>query len=827
MSNNLAYRNGRRRAVIAAAGVLGAGMILGASSVGVSARPIVVVEQADVEAEGPIVDGEIVGSHPSISGDGHFVAFQGIPGSADDQTEEAIEDSRTSTVYLTNRESGLTTEVTPVPEGVRSGNSLHPVISGDGCTLVVVTEMALDVFSDDDTNDRWDVYRMRLPHCGDPTGWELISISSDGTDLARDDVSTLDPPAVSRNGTLIAYTHPATQLLDAQELSTISLVDLTLPVHDPGRSTIVAGMPVAAPNTQFIHTGLDQPALSDYGRFVSFRSDAQSTDAVAGWGTGIEPGGPATGQVYVWDREQSDPFLAVRLVSARPDGNPSTVGAADPSLSRDGRFVAFTSSDVGLVPAAFAPCTDACPTQVYRLDRDTDQNGWFDEASRIKMTLVSAESDSDPLVAGTAPSSQPALSADGQLVAFVTKAPNLQLLRASGGGESSDGDILVADALLGTLRRVAATADGIRPAVAAHAHPQLSDTGRSTVFDTLAAEELLAVPLLAGDAAQGRQVVAVSAEPTLSLADVDLGTTMVGLEGDEWYVAVINNGPTSFTPTQVTVSNHHFKVNEEASTCTLGVSVPPGGDCTVRLTFTPSAAGSVSGTLTVSEDGFQPVAVSSRVIGAGGDPALRTNPAGADLGLVDVGQSSDEFQFDVENISLAPSAVGAVRIRGAHADDFAVTTNSCANRPLNPRATCSVGVTFSPTAAGRRTALVEIVSPSGQYTTMVTAGDAQYAPQLLLTGDELEAGSAFIAGGSGYPPNTELSVVFGDGTGEVVTTTTNGDGGFLIEVPIASNERGGDRTIVVQATDGTVASTPVDVIPEQNLMIGLPGFGLG
>jgi hypothetical protein len=206
---------------------------------------------------------------------------------------------------------------------------------------------------------------------------------------------------------------------------------------------------------------------------------------------------------------------------------------------------------------------------------------------------------------------------------------------------------------------------------------------------------------------------------------------------------------------------------------------------------------------------------------------LRTDPAGADLGFVDVGQSSPEFQFDVENISLIPSSVADVRVTGAHADDFAVTSNSCPGHPLNPRATCSVGITFTPTDAGRRTALIEILTPSGQYTTMVAAGDAQYAPELVLTVDEIEAGREFLAGGTGYPPNTEISFVFGDGAGETVTTTTNADGGFFMIVPVAVNERGGDRTIVVQSSDGTVANTPVDVIEQPNNMIGLPGFGLG
>jgi len=818
-------RSGRRRVLAAVVGVVGAGFILSTGAIGAAARSIVPqqVDTGALEAAGTDVAGGL-GSHPSVSGDGRFVVFQGPTGLANDPlaADESDDDSRDTTIYLTDRESGVTSELTTVPAGLRAGNSVNPVISGDGCTVVATTEMALDVFRDDDTGERWDIYRTRLAQCDEVVGWELVSTKTDGSDLARDDVSEFDPPAVSRDGTVVAYSHPATQLLDSQEVSSITLVDLALPVGDPDRSVVAAGMPISAPDTQFVHVGVDQPALSDYGRFLAFRSDALSTDAVAGWGTGETPGGPATAQVFVWDRDEPDPFLAVRLVSARPDGAPTTAGASEPTLSRDGRIVAFTSADAGLVPAVFPVCGEACPTQVYRLDRDVDGNGWLDEANRTSMTLVSAEPGSQPLVAGTAPSSQPSLTADGQLIAFVSKATNLQLIKASGGGDPTDGDLLVADTYLGTLRRVALTGDGVRPAVAAHARPQLSDTGRTTVFDTLAAGQLLP-----GDVPAGRQVVAISLEPALSLADADLGSTLVGLESDEWYVAVINSGPTSFTPSVVTVSDSRFKINIEESTCSFGASVPPGADCTVSLAFTPSSAGSISATLTVAEEGFQALSVSSELTGAGGTPTLRTNPAGRDLGSVDVGQSSAEFQFDVENISLISSSVAEVRVTGAHPDDFAITSNSCPGGPLNPRATCSIGVTFTPTDAGRRTALIEIVTPTGQYTTMVASGDAQYAPELVVVVDEIEAGRDFLAGGTGYPPNSEITVVFGDGAGETVTTTTNADGGFFIIVPVASNERGGDRTIVVQTSGGTAASTPVDVIEYSSEMIGMPGFGLG
>jgi hypothetical protein len=827
----VAEQRGRRRIAVLA-GVIGAAALMTTSAANVSARPQIVLRQPSTTDGSASAAAPAVGSNASVSGDGRYYVAQGLPPRPEAESASAVEpvegtgsaDSRTSTIYLTDRETNSTTELTPVPAGVRPGDSIHPVISGDGCSVVIVTEMPLDVFRDDDTGERWDVYRSRLPLCGgDFGGWELVSTRSDGSTLARDDVSIVDTPAMSRSGSVIAYTHPADRIIDGAGLTTISVVDVTVPIDSPARSQLAAGAPITSPNTTFVHRGLDPPAFSGDGRFLAYRSDAASTDAVPGWGSGLVAGGSVTRQVFAWDRDELDPFLAVRLISARPDGSTATADSSEPVVSRDGRVVAFTSADAGFAPSAVVSCPVECPTQIYRNDRDLDENGRFDEPGRTSMRLLSAESGTEPPVAGTASSSEPTMSADGHLVAFVTKATNLQLVRAAGGGgEPTDGDLLIADASSGELTRLSVSADGVRPAVAAHARPHLSETGRTVVFDTLAAAELIG-PGTPG----GRTIVARSSTPGLSLAEADLGTTLVGFASDEWYISVINSGSSSFLPATVSVSDRRFTINELESTCALDVPVPPGGDCTVRLSFTPSAPGPVSATLTVAEAGYQATSISTRVRGAGGDPTLRISPAGKDVGPVTVGASATEFFLDVKNISMLPTSISSVTIDGANAGDFVVTTNNCANRPLNSRANCSVGVTFTPTAAGRRTGVVRLSTPAGQYTTMVIAGDGVFAPTLEFQDDPVVAGDDMVLIGHGYAPDTPVTILFGDGGGTPTAGRTTDMGDLLMIVPLAADARGGQRTVVVHGDDGSVASASLTVVPISDDLAGMPGFGLG
>jgi hypothetical protein len=136
-------------------------------------------------------------------------------------------------------------------------------------------------------------------------------------------------------------------------------------------------------------------------------------------------------------------------------------------------------------------------------------------------------------------------------------------------------------------------------------------------------------------------------------------------------------------------------------------------------------------------------------------------------------------------------------------------------------------VTFTPTASGRRSALVQVVTPLGQYTSVVAAGEGRYSPVLRLGGPEAVAGREIVAAGEGFPPNTSVSILFGDDASSARTFTTGADGFFWVNVPIDPAERGGIRPVVAQAADGTVATTTVEVIEAPPAVVGLPGFGLG
>jgi hypothetical protein len=504
---------------------------------------------------------------------------------------------------------------------------------------------------------------------------------------------------------------------------------------------------------------------------------------------------------------------------------PSAAGAEDPAISEDGRIVVFTSIDRSLVDATFQVCVGECPSQIYRYDRDTDANGVFDEPPRgaalklVSAVDVGAGSRSRRPVAGNRSSWSPAVNTDGSQVVFVTDATNLLPTKVAGGGEKTDGDIVVAEVLLGKLRRATGNpATGTIPG--AHANPVLSDTGRVVAFDSMIAARVMSDPAMSG-----RHVVTITSQPAVSMAATDFGTVLVGFESAELYVSVLNDGPGAFRPAGVESTSPNFKVT--GGTCRRGVVVPAGGGCTVYLVFNPTDPIVFAGALTVSEVGDDPITVTASVRGVGGEPTLQANPPGLDLHSAVVNSVGDRRTLDVKNVSFLPTAIASIRLGGNDPDDFAVVGQSCTNRALNPDASCSVEVEFRPRAGGRRSALVLLQTPTGEYTSAIVSGEASYDPRIAVASPSVQLGGIVGIGGSGFPANSGIVLRFAAGVRPFAIASTNASGVFLIEVEVPVTEGVGDQVLIASSPDEVAASTSVLVTRPRSATPGVPGFGLG
>ena len=154
----------------------------------------------------------------------------------------------------------------------------------------------------------------------------------------------------------------------------------------------------------------------------------------------------------------------LELVSAALGGGAGSQASGEPALGGNGRLVAFASTAPDLVDSDGNGVSD-----VFLRDRLSDTT------ERVSITNAEAEA--------SGPSSAPALTPDGNLVAFASNASNLV---GAGADTNGAGDVFVRDRAAGSTERVSVPAPGGSAAGASGA-PDLSDDGRFVAFESAAA----------------------------------------------------------------------------------------------------------------------------------------------------------------------------------------------------------------------------------------------------------------------------------------------------------------------------------------------------
>jgi Tol biopolymer transport system component len=197
------------------------------------------------------------------------------------------------------------------------------------------------------------------------------------------------------------------------------------------------------------------PTVSADGRFVAFLS--QATDLVPGDGNGMA-------DVYVRDRVEG---RTIR-VTVGADGGDSNGESREPRISADGRFVAFTSLATNLLPATEPPL-DGFTTQVFIRDLRAGTS------ALVSATPIGRPGDSD--------SREPSISADGRVVAFTSAATDL----APGGGVGPGlgNQVFVRDVKQAHTTQVSVGAHGEAPDRNSDS-PSISGNGRYVAYMSFA-----------------------------------------------------------------------------------------------------------------------------------------------------------------------------------------------------------------------------------------------------------------------------------------------------------------------------------------------------
>jgi len=178
-------------------------------------------------------------------------------------------------------------------------------------------------------------------------------------------------------------------------------------------------------------------------------------------------------------------------------------------------------------------------------------------------------------------------------------------------------------------------------------------------------------------------------------------------------------------------------------------------------------------------------------------PAATATPDPLAFGSQAVGSTSSASNVTVTNTGTADLVfgTGAATLSGTNAADFAITTDGCSGQTVIPTATCTISLTFTPSAAGARSADLEVASNDPATPTTValtgtgtTAAGASASPTTVDFGDvEIDSTSTTLTVTITSTGNTDL--VFGSGAAAI---TGGSASGFTIETDNCSGQ-----TIVV------------------------------
>lgn len=248
------------------------------------------------------------------------------------------------------------------------------------------------------------------------------------------------------------------------------------------------------------------------------------------------------------------------------------------------------------------------------------------------------------------------------------------------------------------------------------------EEGTLTIFDDAPGQ-----PQIVRLSGTGVQSSAVLSSTNLLFGDQLIGTTS-GPQG----LTLQNNGSAPLT-----VSSAISGDFTEIDNCPVKpLSLATGASCTYNVVFTPTAGGLRNGSLTITESADNNPRIVN-LTGTGVGPGISLSQAS--LAFVfpqGVGTTSDAVPVTISSTGTAPLTLSGFGFGGANPSDFAQTNNCPTSVP--PLTTCTINVTFTPTATGARSGTLTIMSNvSGPATTVALSGTG--VPGYAMTVDRTSA----------------------------------------------------------------------------------------
>ena len=360
----------------------------------------------------------------SFSADGRFVAFD-----SDASNLVRGDNNNSQDIFVRNLLTNTITRVSSGDQG--NSNSSYPSISADG--RFVAFQSQANILVRGDTKNPTDIFvRDLLTNT-------TIRVSVDSAGNQGNDSSY--SPSISADGRFVAFGSKAFNLVPGDTNNSGDIFVRDLLTNTTTRVSVGSAGNQGNSNSSY-------PSISADGKFVTFSSDASN----------LVPGDTNnSGDIFVRDL-LTNTTTRVSVDSAGNQGNDSSYR---PSISADGKFVAFSSNASNLVPG----------------DTNNSDDIFVRDLLTNTTTRVSVDSAGNQAIGISR--AAPSISADGRFVVFNSTSTNLVP-----GDTNANGDVFVRDLSTNTTTRVSVDSAGNQGNGISFRPPSISANGRFVAFDS-------------------------------------------------------------------------------------------------------------------------------------------------------------------------------------------------------------------------------------------------------------------------------------------------------------------------------------------------------
>ncbi|HET9911888.1 MAG TPA: hypothetical protein VFQ13_08360 [Anaerolineales bacterium] len=369
---------------------------------------------------------------PTISEDSRYIAFNSYGSNLVAGDTNGFSDS-----FVRDVQTGITRRVSLSTAGAQGNDhSYDTVISANG-RYATFLSLATNLVPQIDASGTYDVF-VRDLQTGTTTA---VSVGTNNR-LGSSGRSSYHQ-TVSADGRYIAFNSSMPNLVSGDTNSRYDIFVRDMQTGLMRRVSVASNG--AQSNGHSYYTGMSQD-----GRFITFHSSA--SNLVSNDTNGRD-------DIFVHDVQTGQ----TTRVSVTSSGAQAQAGHSwYPTISADGRFVAFRSGATNLVSGDTNQSWD-----IFVHDRQTGTTSLVSTSSGGELA------DHDSL--------KPSISGDGRFVVFDSYATNLVP-----GDTNAQGDIFVRDTLLGTTRRVSVASNGAEGIGGEAIYPTISLTGEFLIFRSAA-----------------------------------------------------------------------------------------------------------------------------------------------------------------------------------------------------------------------------------------------------------------------------------------------------------------------------------------------------